>query len=117
MISGINLNDVVEFTLPDDKENPTVWKLGMVPSGILAQIGSTGKDNPIGVTLKLLQIGLKGWSNFGDIAYATEKKEMDGQTIDLVPIDLLNRIPINVIMALSEKLVEINHLTAAERKN
>jgi len=117
MISGINLNEVVEFTLPDDKENPTVWKLGLIPSGLLAQIGGKGKDNPIEVTLTLLQVGLKGWSNFGDVVYATEKKELCGQSVDVVPIGLINQIPLNAMMALSEKLIEINHLTPPERKN
>lgn len=117
MISGINLNEVIEFILPEDKENPTIWKLGLIPSGLLAQIGSMSKDNPIEVTMKLLQIGLKGWSNFNDIAYATEKKDICGQTIDIVPINLINQIPLNAMMALSEKMISINHLTAPERKN
>lgn len=117
MISGINLNEVVDFTLPDDKDNPTVWKLGMIPSGVLAQIGGMGKDNPIEVTIKLLQIGLKGWSNFEDIAYRTDKKNIYGQDLEVVPLELINRIPIKAIMLLSEKLIQINHLTDAERKN
>jgi len=117
MISGINLNEVIEFTMPEDKDNPTIWKLGLIPSGMLAQIGGAGKDNPIEVTLKLLAIGLKGWSNFGSVEYKTEKKEICGQVIDSVPISLINQIPLNVIMALSEKLIEINHLTPPERKN
>jgi hypothetical protein len=86
MISGIDLNQVCDFTLPDDKENPTVWKLGVIPSGLLAQIGGMGKDNPIEVTLKLLQIGLRGWVNFGTVEYKTEKKDICGQLVDSVLI-------------------------------
>ena len=117
MISGINLNEVIEFTMPEDKENPTIWKLGLIPSGMLAQIGGMGKDNPIEVTLKLLAIGLKGWVNFGAIEFKTEKQVICGQDIEAVPISLINQIPLNVMMALSEKLIEINHLTPPERKN
>ena len=117
MISGINLSETVDFTLPDDKENPTVWKLGLIPSGLLAQVGSMGKENPVEVTIKILQIGLKGWTNFGDIVYATEKIKLHGMDVDIVPMSLMNRIPLDVMMKLSEKLVEINHLTTAERKN
>jgi hypothetical protein len=117
MISGINLSEVVEFTLPEDKENPTVWKLGLIPSGLLAQIGGKGKENPIEVTLTLLQVGLRGWVNFNGIEFKTEKKEICGQSVNVVPIDLINQIPLNAMMALSEKLIEINHLTPPERKN
>jgi len=117
MISGIDLKAVVDFVMPDDKDNPTVWKLGLIPSGLLAQIGAGAKDNPIEVTFKLLQIGIRGWTNFADISFKTEKKDICGQSIDSVPIDLINQIPLNVMMALSEKLIEINHLTPPERKN
>jgi hypothetical protein len=62
-------------------------------------------------------VGLRGWSNFGTVVYATEKKEICGQSVNIVPIDLINQIPLNAMMALSEKLIEINHLTPPERKN
>ncbi len=117
MISGINLSETVDFVLPGDTDNPTTWKIGMIPSGILAQIGGSGKDSPVEVALKMIQIGLKGWSNFNGVDFVTEKKEIGGQPFEVIPMSLVNRIPLNVIMALSEQLVKINHLTDTERKN
>lgn len=117
MISGIDLTQTVDFVLPTDTENPTTWKVGMIPSGVLAQIGGSGKDNPVEVALKMLQIGLKGWTNFNGVDFVTEKKDVGGQSIDVVPMSLINRIPLNVVMAISEQLVKVNHLTDTERKN
>lgn len=117
MISGINLTETVDFILPNDTDNPTVWKIGMIPSGVLAQIGGSAKDNPVEIALKMLQIGLKGWVNFNGVDFATEKKDIGGQSIDVVPMSLINRIPLNVVMAISEVLVKINSLSDIERKN
>jgi len=117
VISGINLSEIVDYTLPDDKENPTVWKLGVIASGLLAHAGSQGAEAPVDVMMLMLRIGLKGWTNFGDIKFATEKMTLYGMTFDVVPMALIDRLPLNVIVALSQKVVEINHLTPAERKN
>ena len=40
MITGIDLNAVTEFILKDDKENPTVWKLGALPSSVIGMLAS-----------------------------------------------------------------------------
>jgi len=117
MISGLNLQATVDFILPDDNDNPTVWKIGIIASDLLAQIGAQGKDNPIQASIKFLQLGLKGWTNLEGVEYKTEKTTLGGIECDAVPIDLIKRIPLNVVMALSEKVFEINHLTPGERKN
>ena len=118
MISGINLQETVDFILPNDKENPTSWKLGIISNFFLGQIGvefkKTGKE--MEMVLKLVQLGLKGWSNF-NIEYKTVKEKIFGREADIVPIELIEKIPIDVIGKLSTKISEINKLMPDEGKN
>jgi hypothetical protein len=63
MISGLDLNATIDYTLKDDKENPTVWKLGVIPSYLFAQISSSadkkeietlqGLNNELGTLIEL----------------------------------------------------------------
>lgn len=117
MISGINLNEVIEFVLPEDKENPTIWRIGMIPSDLVMSFTSANKDNPTVISYKIIQLGLKGWSNFGDITYVTEKVKLIGYDVELVPIELIRRIPFNILDILGKKIIEMNHLTKPEQKN
>ena len=119
MISGIDLNAVVDFTLPEDTENPTIWKLGIVPSYILSRLSSEGKpdDERVQSAFKLLQLTIKGWENFNGIEYKTVKETWYGREVNVVPLDLIERIDLNTINGLSKKIIEINHLQSEERKN
>lgn len=118
MISGIDINAVVDFTLPDDTENPTIWKLGIIPSYLLGQLSnSVAKTGEMDMAFKILQIAIKGWFNFGGIEFKTTKEKWFGRDIDIVPLDLLDRLPLKTITALSAKILEINGLTPEERKN
>jgi hypothetical protein len=118
MISGINLEQVVNYSLINDTENPTVWKLGVLPSYMMGQLSSSVNQsrNEIDGAFKLLQLGLKGWENFS-IEYKTEEVELFGRKLNIVPISILERIPLDVVTELSAKILEINKLSGTERKN
>ena len=118
MISGIDLNATIDFTLPEDKDNPTIFKLGVLPSYLLGQLSAAvAKTGDIEMAFKILQVAIKGWENFGGVEYKTIKEKWFGRELDIVPLELLDRLPLKNITALSARILEINGLTVEERKN
>ena len=117
MISGIDLKATIDFTLKDDTDNPTIFKLGILPSYLLGRMSDNMEsENKIVAAYKLLQLSIKGWSNF-NVEYATAEEEFYGRKLQVVPISILEQLPIDVITELATKCIELNKLTAAERKN
>lgn len=114
MISGLDLKQTVDFTLKDDKENPTIWKLGVLPSDLYVRVLSelSGVDQ----IYTLAQLGIKGWSNFNQ-TFSLEKKKLFGEELEVVPLSSLRSIPQEVIAELSMKIMDMNKLSAGERKN
>jgi hypothetical protein len=118
MISGIDLNATINYSLKDDTENPTIFKLGIIPSFLLGQISASVRDgkNEIETTYKLLQLGIKGWDN-SSMEFKTIEQEMFGRKVKIVPMELLDMLSLKDITELSMKVLEINKLTPEERKN
>ena len=118
MISGINLNEVQDFILPEDKENPTVWKLGVISSYLMGQLAEKGAEaNKMDMMFKVAQLGIKGWTNLKDVEYKSVKDKMFGQDVEIVPIDILSKIPMPIISQLALKILGINKITTEEIKN
>lgn len=116
MISGIDLSATVDYQLKSDKENPTTWKLGILPSYLMAKLSLQAREDEIEFAYKLLQFTIKGWENF-DVPFSTKKEKVGGREFDIVPLEILERLPFTAISELSGKVVEINKLTEDERKN
>jgi hypothetical protein len=116
MISGIDLAATVDYTLKDDVEPKTIWKLGIIPSYLMAKISAEAANNEIETTFRLLQLCVKGWENF-NIPYETAVEKIYGRELMVVPMSIIERIPFNVIAELSIKIMEINRLSVQERKN
>ena len=114
MISGLDLNQIYSYTLKGDTDNPTVFKLGVMPSYLMARV-SSGDSDAMEKAYSFLQLSLKGWENL-DVPFETAKQKFYGRELDVVPLSLLERLPINVISELSSKVVEINKLTGQEIK-
>ena len=117
MITGIDLKEIQDYVLKEDKKDPTVWKIGVIPSIVFMKIARDAKNNEIEASYKVLQIGLKGWDNFKDVEFKSEKQEIYGRELDVVPLDLIERIPMPYIVELSAKIMELNSITEEERKN
>lgn len=115
MISGINLSETVDFVLRSDKENPTTWKLGVVPNYLFAKISMNGTVD-IETVYKVLQLGIKGWTNF-DVPYETKKETICGRELEVVPIALLERVPIKYLTEISVEILRISQLSEVEQKN
>lgn len=116
MISGLDLNSTVDYSLKDDTDNPTIWKIGVIPSYLFARVSQEAQTKSIETAYKILQISLKGWENF-NIGYSTSKEKICDRDMEVVPISILEQIPLKVITELSMKVMEINQLTEIERKN
>ncbi len=116
MISGIDLTQIIDYSLETDTDNPTIFKLGIIPSYLLAKVSSQSQGNEIETTYKLLQLSLRGWENF-NIPFETVKEKLCDRELDIVPIAILERLPLNVITELAKKVMELNKLSVPERKN
>ena len=125
MITGIDLNAVTDYTLKEDKKNPTVWKLGALSSDVLAGIASLATVEATSGNIKqminLVRLGLRGWSNFQiagkDIAFATVEEELFGAKRQMLDNDIAKIIPLNAIVELGTEIVKINNLSGEEAKN
>lgn len=121
MISGIDLAASVDYTLKNDKDNPTVFKIGVLPAYILAQLGAQAQqmDNKaqIDTMFKVLQVAIKGWTNLDKVEFKTAKENMFGREMDVVPLAVIEQLPLDAIVELSTKVFEINKLSEAEIKN
>lgn len=116
MISGLDLNQTVDYVLENDKDNPTIWKLGVIPSYLFARVSSEANTKSIETAYKILQLGIRGWDNF-NIPFETQIEKICDREMNVVPLSILERIPLRVITELSMKIMEVNQLTEIERKN
>lgn len=114
MISGLDLNQTVDYVIEGDNDNPTVWKIGVVSSYMYSRISI--EQSGIEAAYKLLQICIKGWENF-DIPFSTVKEKIYGKELDVVPFSIIERLPLTVVAKLQKKANEINQITEQERKN
>ena len=119
MITGLDLNETIDYKVDSDKDNPTIWKLGVLSSYLYSRI--TAESEPLEGSFKVLQIAIKGWDNFalngGLFPYKTEKQKVIGREMEVVPLSDLERIPMKVLTELYNQILIINNLKEDERKN
>lgn len=116
MITGINLSDTVEYTLSDDKENPTVFLLGAIPTTVVLGLSVNAQQRGLQATLDIVRLGLKGWRNC-PVEFKKEKLNVGGREVDCAGMDCLDALPANAITELANKILEVNKLSEQERKN
>lgn len=116
MFSFINLNQTFDYTLKNDTDPKTIFKLGVIPGDAFALITEQDGAAKVNIVYKILQLGLKGWDN-SNKQFETVSENIFGQNIQVVPMSTLREMPLNVVTELSTKIMEINQLTEGERKN
>jgi len=117
MISGIDLTATVDYTLESDTDNPTIWKLGILPSDVFGKISSGAVAlGDIETAYSILGLSIKGWENF-TVPFKTEVRNICGRDFKSVPAEILSQIPLMTITELTKKCLELNGLTTGERKN
>lgn len=135
-IIGLTLDETWDFTCKDDKEDPTVWTLGVIDPLLLAQVDDEllefkvkEGDDTTATKLKMNQryvevvrYGLKAVTNFKDAAgedipFKTINALRMGASRTLVHDATLKRIPAGTIKELAEEILAKNRLSAGEIKN
>ena len=117
MITGINLDETVEYSISTDKENPTIFILGIIPATVIMGLSfNVEVSKNVETMVQVIQLGLKGWKNF-DKEFETEKKVIAGREVQTVKRDLVDTFSAQVIVELATKILEVNKLSEQERKN
>lgn len=114
MITGIDLNETLDYVCNEDKENPTTWKLGIIPSREMARIASgVASGAGIPMLMDIVKKGLRGWENFKvageDIKFNTDARGLEDAILDIIPI--------NIITELGTEILKINKLGDDDQKN
>ena len=116
MISGLDLNATVDYVSKLDNDNPTIWKIGVIPSYLFARLSADGVNKGIETAYKILQVTIKGWDNF-NIPFETVKQKIYEEELTVIPLTLLSKIPLKIISELAAKAMEVNQITEQESKN
>jgi len=116
MISGIDLNATVDYQIKKDTENPTIWKIGIIPTLVFMNLVQNTTEDRVKASYEILQLALRGWENF-NIPYETVEEELYGRKASVVPLSIIESIPIESLFELAEKAIEVNSITVPERKN
>jgi hypothetical protein len=136
MTTPTNPSYTEDFVLPTDKENPTVFHLGMLDTLLRVHIddahttltriltGTKMSDADMHHKyLEMVRFGLRGWTNFKDASGLDVPFETEKFTVPKVGERLgisdtcLNHIDIVDIMAIGIQLSKMNTVSRADRKN
>jgi len=116
MISGIDLNATVDYKVKSDTKDPTIWKIGVIPTLVFMNLVQNTSEDRVKASYEILQLSLKGWENF-NIPYETAEEEIYGRKLKVVPLSIIERIPMDCLFELAEKAIEVNSVSEKERKN
>jgi hypothetical protein len=124
-IVGVDTNLSQDYISKYDKgEQKTIWKIAVLSAHAFAHIGSkiTDQTKAVEGMLEVVKFGLRGFENFKDkdgkdVQFTTETKELYSRTYNLVSNNIINIIPIDIIIELGGRILEITKLTEQEIKN
>jgi len=138
MITGIDINETIEYTCEGDTDPKTVFILGVIPTVVMAAVKDKsrtvvmnifdGEDTPrlktnLGeMQLEYVRYGLKGWRQMvdkdgKDIVFQNETVQHGGKDVKVASDESLNVIPDDVMTELSGVVQKMNSLNAKEIKN
>lgn len=135
-IRALNLHNTQTKSHPADKEDPTLWQIGVLDSRVLGiiedkatsiTIDNTDLDGETGVQMAanavayaIAQFGLRGFTNFtnddGEVVFETERKVLGGKPYEVVKSSILETIPSDVVKWLASEVKALNTLTQSEGK-
>lgn len=136
MINPIAVGQTVEYTLKNDKENPTIWIIGPLDSitkgKMVSQYGKVEiiDGKPVYVekdidaamnNFNIVKYGLKGFKNFiingKEVEFKTAKEKVFDHDVDVVSEETLKQIPLFAIAELASIIWGENEVSEALRKN
>ncbi len=122
MISGVDVKATQEYTCEEDKNNPTVWILGVLPSRLFkGLISRATADNSIELLYSAVSIALKGFKNFSvkgkPVEFETFVTDRYAVPIKIVTDDIMDSIPMKVVTELAGEIMKNSKLSEDEEKN
>lgn len=134
MINPLSIGEPIRYISKKEKEskNPTVWLIGTLDSFQQAKITSMlfsvdiKEGEPVikksesgyaHTDFLIVKNGLKGFENFGNIIFITEKAKMFDKEIDLVSDEVLKKIPLDIVHELADAIWGENQVSEDLRKN
>ncbi len=133
MIDPLSIGVSIEYIAEEDRKskNPTVWIIGSLDSFTQSKLISTlvdisvedgkpkleklAQDNH--PDFVIVKYGLKGFKNFGDVVFKSEKVTLFGQELEEVSKDVLKVIPLSVIHELANVIWRGNKVSEELEKN
>lgn len=125
MITGIDIGLTQDYISKFDSSEPkTVWKIGVLSAHAFAYIGAKLSDSSKSVEgmIEIVRFGLRGFENFKgkdgkDIEFKTQDKDVFSNSFKIVASDIINNIPVDIIIELGGKILEITKLSESQIKN
>lgn len=134
MIDPLAINLTMDYICENDKksDNPTIWIIGALDSFTQSRILRSNimvtldeKGNPVverdsnkdTIDFAVIKYGLKGFKNFGNVEFKTEKIKMLEQEYEVVSDEILKRIPILIIHELADIIWKGNIVSEELKKN
>lgn len=139
MLRPLNIGEVVEYSLKEDKKDPTIFILAIVDSLVHSQLMDLGmvyrynpdapKDSVAETRMEIgkqeiefVRFGLKGFKNFkdkdgNDIPFKTVKNTVGNTDYQVASDETLKYIPRPAIAELAKEIDNLNKISVAERKN
>jgi len=133
MIDPIAIGETKEHVSKFDKgKNPTIWLIGSLDSITKSKITasminmeivdgkpvvSRPKNADLDSDFTVVQHGLKGFKNFGNVEFKSEKKNAFGEEIEMATLETIRQIPISIIRELSEAIWGENQVAEELEKN
>ncbi len=125
MITGIDTGLAQDYISKFDGSEPkTVWKVGVLSAHAFAYVGSKISDptKSLDGMIEIVRFGLLGFDNFkdkddNDVKFTTQSKDIHSSSYRVVSDNIISLIPIDIIIELGGKILEITKLSEVIIKN
>jgi hypothetical protein len=124
MIPGIDTGLTQDYVSKYDSSEPkTVWKIGVLSAHAFAYVGSRLSDptKALDGMIEVVRFGLRGFSNFNkngkEIQFQAQERTISSRDYQLVSDSIIEMIPVDVIIELGGKILEITKLSEQVIKN
>ena len=124
-IQGIDTSFSQDYISKFDQTEPrTVWKLGVLSAHVFAYVGSKISDptQSINGMIEVVRFGLLGFDNFKDskgnlVPFETQPKSIGQHDYQIVKDKIIDIMPIDLIIELGGKILELTKLSEQAIKN
>lgn len=125
MITGIDTGLAQDYISKFDGSEPkTIWRIGVLSAHAFAYVGSKISDptKSIDGMIEIVKYGLLGFNNFkdkdgNDVKFTTQSENIHSSSCRCVSDNIINLIPVDIIIELGGKILEITKLSEQEIKN